>query len=345
MLKAEYHTMKNILVVFTGGTIGSQAVDGAIDTSKTAGSKLLQLFFAQVDASPAISFKVLQPLQILSENLHPQDWQQMIAAIEAEDLGQFDGIILTHGTDTLAYSAAALGLYFNALKIPLFLVSSDLPLDQPDANGVANFSAAVAFILRIGWGGVFVSYKNTGQSLQIYRATRLASCLQLSADFIGVQSRSLMRFADGNFNIQQESDGAPCQPISLQADFSARILLIRPYPGLDYTQFNLDKVCAVLHDLYHSGTACSAPSAGDQHSLADFIENCRQRGIPVYLAPALKTEQSYSSTRALLAKGGVMIWNTPLETAYVKLLLAYGNFQDESAIAEFLERNIAWEQV
>lgn len=337
--------MKSILLVLTGGTIGSQAAGGTINTSNAAGLKLLQLF-AERDGDPAsVAFKTLQPLRILSENLHPRHWRQIVDSIEAEDLSGFDGIIVTHGTDTLAFSAAALGLYFNRLQKPMLLVSSDLPLDDPKANGLPNFLCAVEFIRRHPENGVFVPYQNPGQPLQIHRATRLASSLQLGGDFISVQAKAYMQFENGCFKKLHGFVDAECSPLPLKADFSARILLIRPYPGLDYSQFNLDNADAVLHDLYHSGTACASAAWGEQHSLAEFIKRCRQRKLKVYLAPAVRSESAYSSTRELLAHGAEMIWNLSLEAAYAKLLLAYGNFDDPQAFSRFLARDIAWEHV
>ena len=337
--------MKKILLVFTGGTIGSQAVDGAIDTDQAAGFKLLQLFKRQDSDPDSVSFKTLQPLQILSENLHPHAWTKLIAAIEEEDLSRFDGVIVTHGTDTLAFTAAALGLYFNFLQIPLLLVSSDLPLENPLANGLPNFLCAVDFIRQVRLRGVYAPYRNSGSDMRIYPATRLASSLQLSSDFIGVQSKAFMLYEERRFRPLQAMAEIERAPLMLKADFSARIQLLRPYPGLDYSQINLNNVDAVLHDLYHSGTACASTANGEEYSLLGFIRRCRRQGLPIYLAPALKSENAYGSTRQLMAEGAEMIWNMSLEAAYAKLLLAYGNFKNAREIAEFLERDLAGEHV
>ena len=161
--------MKNILVVFTGGTIGSTATEGTINTAIGASFKLIGQFQQYYKNHQEINFCMLQPLQILSENLAPCVWQTLIATIEAQQPDQYDGIIITHGTDTLAYTAAALSFYFNAIKIPMLLVASDYPLDNPRANGLDNFICAVEFILQNIKAGVFVPYRNQQQTTQVHQ--------------------------------------------------------------------------------------------------------------------------------------------------------------------------------
>ena len=336
--------MCKILVVFTGGTIGSTTINGTIDTEKKQGYKLLELFEKSSANSQELELKIIQPAQLLSENLFPSFWETLIGAIEAEGIAQFDGIIITHGTDTLAFTAAALSLYFNSAKIPLLLVSSAFPLDHPQSNGLSNFICATSFIYKKINTGVFVPYKNSNATTQVHRGSRLASCLQLSSDFISVNTQAPFRFEDNQF-IKQSALGINyCrykQP--LMPNFSSHILLIRPYPGLDYSVFNLDNVDVILHDLYHSGTACSIEDWGGNHSLALFIDICEQRGIALYMAPAIKSDALYDSSKILLEQGAKMIWNISLESAYAKLLLAYGNFKDSEAIDVFLNTNIAFE--
>ena len=129
--------------------------------------------------------------------------------------------------------------------------------------------------------------------------------------------------------------------LNLKANFSSRILMIKPYPGLDYAHFNLDNVDVVLHDLYHSGTACVSAQWGENHSLVEFTKRCMKKNIKVYLAPALKSADAYKSTRALIEQGAEMIWNMSIEAAYVKLMLAYGNFKGEQQKLKFIDTDIA----
>ncbi len=336
---------KHILVVFTGGTIGSTATEGTVNTNEIAAYKLIQLFQQQYPNHQHISFTSIQPLQLLSENLAPPAWTTLITAIESAQPENYDGIIITHGTDTLSFTACALSFYFHTLKKPILLVSSDYPLDNPKANGLDNFICAVEFVLQINESGIFVPYRNPQQAMHLHRGVHLAASLQLGGDFFSVQGKHYMQFADNRFSVINPKSLSPLTVVPLKPVFSDKILLIKPYPGLNYGNVCLDYAVAVLHDLYHSGTACATQQWGDNYSLSEFIKRCKMKGITVYMAPAIKTGDAYQSTRALLENGAKMLWNMSLEAAYVKLSLAYGNFTDEKHIADFLAQNIALEFV
>jgi len=336
--------MTHILLLFTGGTIGSTTINGTVNTDKQQSYKLINLF-EQSQTDSDIHFKAIQPVQLLSENLIPAIWETLIKAIEVENISDYDGIIITHGTDTLAFSAAALALYFNSITLPVLLVSSNYPLDNSQANGLTHFKCAVEFIKQRKQGGVFVPYQNPNSETLIHLGSRLASSLQLSGDFISVQSKAYLQFKNNSFKQLNTITTIPCIKTKLNPVFSKSVLLIKPYPGLDYSLFQLDKVDVILHDLYHSGTACSTSQWGENYCLNQFIKKCQQNDIPFYMAPAISSTDAYDSTRSLIEQGAYMIWNMSLETAYVKLLLAYGNYTDKQLINQFLDSNIAFEHI
>lgn len=338
--------MKSILLVFTGGTIGSVANEGIIKTSGAAPFMLITLFQQKCAYHRQIRFKTIRPIELLSENLNPPFWEIVIKSIEAEGPDSFDGVIVMHGTDTLAYTAAAFSLYFHRLEVPLFLVSSDYPLNHPKANGLENFSCAVEFIMQQRQAGVFVAYRNQQQICQVHKGARLTCSPQLGGDFFSVQGKSYMQYQDNRFTVLNP-DQQPTQSAAaaFSAQFDKDILMIKPYPGLNYAAFDLRGIKAVLHDLYHSGTACTTGLWNENYSLLAFIRRCKQQDVNVYLAPALKADTVYETTGALLEQGAEMIWNMSIESAYVKLLLAYGNGYDASRIKAFMDTDIAGEHV
>jgi L-asparaginase len=337
----------HILLIFTGGTIGSVDSNGHINTDERARFTLLQKF-EQRDISPFnVHFTTRQALNLLSENLAPQAWEVLIKVIETELLlaeHSFDGIIITHGTDTLSFSAAVLGLYFHAINYPMLLVSSNYPLDDARANGVDNFYCAVDVICQATLTGVFVPYQNPQQAMVLHAGTHLLSCLPLSSDFISLQQRHVMTYAERKFTDYHPLPALSRKSFSLNPCFSARILVLHPYPGMNYQAINIANVDCVLHNLYHSGTACVAKQWGEQLSLLTFIEHCKTQCVPVYLAPMLQSSASYESTHELIAQGAEIIWNVSLETAYAKLALAYSNFS-QATLMDFINADIAGEHV
>ncbi len=155
-----------LAVIFTGGTISGLPEEGYLSPSDTTKNMLLKA----LDSNIAV--EGFQPFYILSEQLDGEYLTGLIKCAGELLCGDYDGIIVTHGTDTLQYSAAALHLAFSDSKIPIVLVSANYILTDSRSNGYTNFRYAVKFI-KLGIGGVYVSYKNEGGTPSIYTADSL----------------------------------------------------------------------------------------------------------------------------------------------------------------------------
>ena len=113
-----------ILLILTGGTIGSSVnADGIIDTGK---SRLLELYSA---LDPKQEFDVLRPIDVLSENIGLKDWSKLINAIDGADLSKYEGVIIAHGSDTLAYTSALVSMLYYGTGMPFCLIAADHPLE------------------------------------------------------------------------------------------------------------------------------------------------------------------------------------------------------------------------
>ena len=160
-----------ILVIFTGGTIGSTLSDGWISPDADKKYQLIAKF-REVSSSKA-EFDSLTPYTILSENLSARELNLLIDCVRDKLSRDYDGIIVTHGTDTLPFTASALSLALGTDCLPVVLVSSNYPLEDSRANGLANFAAAVSFIESGAGRGVFVSYKNRNDRVNFHAGLRL----------------------------------------------------------------------------------------------------------------------------------------------------------------------------
>ena len=157
-----------VLVVFTGGTIGSAPDAGYLAPGGENTRRLLLAQFAgqyqsfyEKQYDTKICFETICPYEILSENLSGMHLELLWDALRTQLLQNvYDGVIVTVGTDTLAYSSAALGYMFADTQIPIVTVSANYPLTDVRSNGLVNFEKAIPSILPSITVRVFVITPN-----------------------------------------------------------------------------------------------------------------------------------------------------------------------------------------
>lgn len=346
---------KPVLLVFTGGTIGSTAKDHTINVDSSARYHLLEAY-EEVTGYDRDVFDVYEPLSLLSENLIPADWTSLVDSLKTKPLASYSGIIVTHGTDTLPYTSAALSYVFNGLDIPLVVVSSNSPLGTPGSNGLNNLVAAVDFIEDAATPGTFVVYQNDGGERVVHLGTRLTEALPFTHQFRSQKDAYFGKIVDKKFIYNDLSPYGPSVKGILgrevftyeKLSFSDRILSIKPYPGLNYEMFDLSvtRPRAILHGLYHSGTACVRPPSESEakYSLLNFAQRCQERNIDLYVASlSMVSGDLYASSKEFLNYKAIPLLDMTMEAAIAKLSLAYGSFRDRRTIHEFLQRDIFFE--
>lgn len=319
-----------ICTIFTGGTIGSRLnISGRISPDETSPYRLLEMFKEKYQEN--ITFITKEPYCILSENLNAGRLRLLIDCVNTTLMDQtLNGIIITHGTDTLQYSAAILDYIFGNARIPIVLVSSDFILDDKRANGLTNFYHAIRFIEEANARGVFVSYKNTHDIPYIHRGTRLSSPYQLSADLNSVKNSYYARFEEKNGTTVLvknpeyyiSPDNMPCfgispEKIRLHEDASM-ILRILPYVGMPYPNPSAH-TRAVLHESYHSGTICIS------RALEAFCQETAKRNIPVFLTGLSSSEAAYETVASYQKLNIIPLRESASIAQYCKLWLALSN--------------------
>ena len=336
--------MKKVLIVFTGGTIGSRKTNKVINIDERTSYLLIETYLSS-ETRKEFVFDTCQPLNILSENLIPNDWLTLIAALDEYDLSQYHGIIITHGTDTLPFTAAAVSYAFHYTPIPIILIGSNYPLDDPRNNGSRNFATAVDFILENTRPGVFVIFENRKGESIVHLGTRLTQAVSFTDEFdsansiyYGLMANGIIEAYDRDHN-PSLSALQNVKRIQLGAiNFSSEVLYIKPYPGLDYSffDFSIEKPKAILHDLYHSGTACIRNNG--KFSLETFARYCNEHGVDVYVAPIRNISGDlYQSAKELIDSGVAPVENLSVEAALVKLMLAYGSYENKDDILHLLK--------
>lgn len=320
--------MDKILMIHTGGTIESTICGKTIDVS---GQDRFRLLHNALLKSPyPFTFESITPLQCLSENLEPQDWSTLLTLFSSLNLNHYKGIIITHGSDTLPYTAAALSYGLKNISLPVCLVCAAHPLEHPQSNGFANLAGALDFIYMLGLPGVFVPYQNTHEPLKIHLGTRLREADFVNDAFESFGKHPLAHFDQGKFVFDDKKAAAHLQETAAHKknciidppDFKHPILAVKSYPGLDYRYFNvqINPPKAILHVLYHSGTANVRKNS--MTSLATFIKSTSD--IDHYLISYKDlTQAQYATAHSLFSVGGLPLCNIGFEATLTKLWFAY----------------------
>lgn len=314
--------MKKILVVTTGGTIGSAISSGVIHTEQNS-CRALELYRRQYGTET--DFEVLPLMNLLSENCQPMHWQKIAETLLKIPTEPYSGIIITHGSDTLSYTSAFLGLTLCALPLPIVLTAADRVPDDPQSNALPDLRSAVQLIRQLK-RGVLTVYRNPGeQACRFYPATRICEADRLYGRFTSFDGHALGQIQNNSIRwthpalSQADIEAPPSFVLKPQLQPDRQVLMVRPYPGLDYASLMLTpRTAAVLHITYHSSSACTA----DDNSALLLLRRCREKGIPFYLASFPNNPQAlYDTSSCLLREGAIPLRHLSDEAAYAKLLL------------------------
>lgn len=305
--------MKKLLFIFTGGTIGSTISGDYISTDPDKPYLLIKGYEKRY--GDLGEYDVLSPYTVLSENLNGEHLSKLLDTV-SENVDKYRGIIVTHGTDTLAYSSAALSYALGNFKIPVCLVSANYPLEDSRSNGFWNLKGGIEFIEKIGKGGVWVSYTNDDGITKIHKGSRICPHGCYSHEVFSVKNSFFGSF-DSDFNFkfnpdysEKNDEISPIKPKLLHE--CERVMRIEPYVSMVYPKIP-SGVKYILMGSYHSGTLDTS-----SRSAKMFYENAKALGVKVFLVGAERGIQ-YESTSEYSKLGIIPLPPTSPVSAYVKL--------------------------
>ena len=351
---------KQILTVYTGGTIGSAPDGTQRKLAPALAKRAIAANFAQssspyADLSSSLFCDSEFPneQQTLSENMTIDKLNKIIFHIKSFDFKKFAGIIVLHGTDTLAYTAALFSMLFCDTQIPIMLVSGDRPPMDEKSNANANFRAAVELIMEGIAPNVYIPYRNKDEIIRLYLASSIMQSANFTDDFFSASSEQLFVVeAEGeNDALMQKSTALSkkrnppaTQVLQRFTRLSDAALLLFPFPGLDYARISLDNIKAVLHGTYHSGTVCVERNQPEENyssrSVLYLADACKKRGIPLFLAPSKLGKEQYSSVYDVAYNGSAIALNMTLEAAYGKLLMGASLGLAGEELVDFMQQEI-----
>ena len=255
---------QNLLVLYTGGTIGMQMTEAGLAPASGFEARLrAEQALHPERPAPAWRFQELSP-PIDSANMRQSHWLAMRDAIvEAVDEQGCDAVLLLHGTDTLAYSAAALSFLLLGIDVPVVLTGSMLPAGSPGSDAWPNLFGALAALAEGCLPGVHLYF--AGQLLHGARASKL-------------KSEAFDAFANTTRPRQgRHLDALPAALHYRQPRQPVRLAVQPLFPGLDAAQLRgvlAGAPQALLLECYGSGTG-----PADDVELLDVLREARARGV------------------------------------------------------------------
>lgn len=322
MIVASDRTL-HILVVFTGGTIASQRSGETIALNEPP-------YFLLSAAPPRYSFATLAVAHLLSENMTPPDLLSIFTEIRKElRQGHYDGLILTHGTDTLAYTAQLASFLLSDAGIPVVLFGSKIAPNVEGSDARDNFLNALT-VIRETQEGVFVVGRTGSGDHPVHAAENVVQADFETDDAYSFHGLTFGRVSDGvlcrnpHYSLARPGERRCAYPfpadLPLYGDrgvFALDAVVGNRYDLLDISR---PEIVFYLQRTFHSGTANAANAA--PYSLSFFAKRCHSEKKRVFLAPLSSAAARYSSLDVLLEAGVTPLFDMPFEAAWAALTIS-----------------------
>ena len=324
---------KHILLLTTGGTIASVEGGQGLEPHR---SGVMDRQIQQLRTYYDITVRDLMCLD--SSNIMPAQWQQ-IAKVVYDYRRDYDGIVISHGTDTMAYTASAVTFMLPGIDRPVVFTGSQLPLLDVLSDGPDNLRTAFA-MASSGHNGVYLAFDRKvmrGCRAVKVRASGFSAFESVNARYTAVVSN---RGLEVDETIVSAATGAP----RLLDGISDQVFLLKLTPGLSPEIFD------TLTSMGYKGIVVEAFGLGGINVLGSGLEGIRravEKGVSVVVTTQCLYDSSdlrvYQVGNKLLELGVIQGRDMTTEAAMTKLMWAIGQGMNQAEIAELFTRSLAGE--
>ena len=327
----EEFVMRKLRLIATGGTIACTPTDEGLKPGLNAGDLLS---FLDIDRS---NIDAVDLFNIDSSNIQPEEWCR-IAKKVLKTSWDFDAVVITHGTDTMAYTASMLSFMLLDIPIPVVLTGAQFPIVYPDSDGRQNLTNAIAAARGMD-PGVYICF---GEDL-------IKGCRAVKT-----RTTSLNAFESINYPYVGKVENGVYEPLTrtrplgafaFSVDIDPRVALIKLIPGTSPAILDNLPQCGV------KGVVVEAFGSGGVHNIRrDHNESLKRlmlQGIPVILTSQCLYEASspdiYQVSRALRDAGVISAYDMTTEAAVTKLMWALGRTGDMDEIRALMHTSLCGE--
>ena len=324
---------KNILLLTTGGTIASKPGGQGLEPQR---SDVMERELEQLRTYYRITVRDLICLD--SSNIKAEEWQ-LIARHIYEDRAGFDGVVVSHGTDTMAYTASAVTFMLPNIDLPVVFTGSQLPLADMLSDGPDNLRTAFAMAAS-GYPGVFLAFDR--KVMLGCRAVKIRAS-GFSA-FESVNARYAAQVTNRGLAVDTSVLPVPGGPPRLADALSQNVFLLKLTPGLNPAVFD------VLAAMGYKGIVIEAFGLGGVNVLHKGLRGIRRAvedGISVVVTTQCLYDSSdlrvYQVGNQLLDLGVIQGRDMTTEAAMTKLMWALGQNMNPEQVKDLFEKSLAGE--
>ena len=324
---------KHILLLTTGGTIASLPGFDGLEPQR---ADVMERELNQLRHFYDITVNDVMCLD--SSNIRPEEWQHLAQYIFQHREG-YDGIVVSHGTDTMAYTASAVTFMLPDIDLPVVFTGSQLPLADLLSDGPDNLRTAFA-MAATGHPGIFLAFDRKvmrGCRAVKVRASGFSAFESVNARYVGLVSNQGLVIDPGTL---PKVTG----PTRLLTDISKDVFLLKLTPGLSPDIFD------ALVAMGYKGIVMEAFGLGGVNVLNQGLQGIRKAvdaGVSVVVTTQCLYDSSdlrvYQVGNKLLELGVIQGRDMTSEAAMTKLMWAIGQGMDQTAIADLFRESLAGE--
>ncbi len=324
-----------VLIINTGGTLSAVARQHGLTPGLTTDSMLQEL---HIVAGEAV-LTTLDYASVDSANIFPEDWAGL-AGLISERRDRYDGIVVIHGTDTLAYTSSMLSYMLRNIKIPVVLTGSQLSISDPVADALENLRCAI-YMAQSRCPGVFVAFNR-----KVILGCRASKVRSLSFDaFDSINCGNVAQISSIGMKIDRHVLPARSGAFRLQDAFCQEVAVLKLFPGMHR------EVLSMYAEKGYKAFYIEAFGLGGmpyiRHDFIGEIGRLTREGITVLVGTQCRYEGSslsvYETGRRALEAGVLQAYDMTMEAAVTKLMWVLGQTSDPEEIRDYFQVSLCGE--
>ncbi len=314
----------NISVISTGGTIVSKV-------DYTTGAVFPSLDITEITSrfrymERSYHIRNVPFLNILSENMEPEQWMNLARKI-LEESRKSEGIVVSHGTDTMTYTASALSFLFRELSVPVIMVGSQRSSDRPSTDSYLNMEAAINFASTdFGEVGISMHSSISDERISLLRGVRTRKMHSSRRDaFRAIGESPVGYFQEGLVNLSGNySKKSEKTTMFDRIEKRAGILYFHPGIEIDDLSGYLEKKMGVVI----MGTGLGHISTKFIDVLKEYTDSGRIAIMTTQCIYGTTDLDVYTTGRMLSRAGVTWAGNLLPEAALAKMMVVMGNYPE-----------------